>query len=102
MNTREMYYGMDGQSISQDEWAQLYKRTQDPTNDPRRVASTKIGDVHISTVLLGLDHSWGDGPPLIFETMIFGGEHDEYEERYATREQAEAGHARAVAMVEGA
>jgi hypothetical protein len=27
--------------------------------------------IRISTVWLGLDHRWGEGPPVIFETMIF-------------------------------
>lgn len=67
--------------------------------DGRRVANIEIGDVRISTVFLGLDHQWGGGPPLLFETMIFGGEHDDYQERYSTLEEAMAGHARAVALV---
>lgn len=58
----------------------------------RHVADEKIGDVRISTVFLGLDHSWGDGPPLIFETMVFGGPLDQEQDRYTTWEQAEAGH----------
>lgn len=32
---------------------------------------TEIGDYIVSTVDLGLDHSFGDGPPLYYETMIF-------------------------------
>ncbi len=54
----------------------------------------------VSTVFLGLDHSWGSGPPLVFETMIFGGPNDQYQERYATYEEAEAGHKRAMWLVE--
>ena len=46
----------------------------------------------VSTVFLGLDHAFDGGTPLLFETMIFGGEHDEYQERYATWDEAEAGH----------
>ena len=56
--------------------------------------------VTISTVFLGLDHAWGDGPPLLFETMIFGGSHDQYQERYSSKKEALAGHKQAVAMVE--
>lgn len=65
----------------------------------RRVGWDVLGDVKVSTVFLGLDHSFGEGPPLLFETMIFGGKHDEYQERYSTWEQAEAGHAKALALV---
>lgn len=64
----------------------------------RCIAQTYIDDVHISTVCIGLDHGFG-GEPLWFETMIFGGEHDEYQERYATLEEAERGHERALALV---
>jgi hypothetical protein len=64
----------------------------------RHVAKTDFGDVRVSTVFLGLDRSFGDGPPLLFETMIFGGpfNQDKYQERCSTWEEAEAQHAEAV------
>jgi hypothetical protein len=68
-------------------------------DEERRVAADEIGDVRVSTVFLGLDHGYGEGPPVLYETMIFGGEHDDYQERYSTRAEAEAGHARAVTLV---
>jgi hypothetical protein len=38
--------------------------------EDRRVDRTQVdADVSVSTVHLVLDHSFGDGPPLIFETM---------------------------------
>ena|SRR3990167_1521634 len=58
----------------------------------RRVDSTEHGDIRVSTVFLGLDHSFGEGKPILFETMIFGGEHDQYQERCSTWEEAEAMH----------
>lgn len=68
----------------------------------RHVANDYLPDgVHVSTVFLGLDHGFhptDGGTPILFETMIFGGEHDQYQERYATWEEAEEGHKRAVAM----
>ena len=57
--------------------------------------------VRVSTVYLGLDHQYGDGPPLIFETMVFGGVFDGEQERYSTLEQAQAGHAAMVQRVSG-
>lgn len=66
----------------------------------RIVAKTKVGDVSVSTVFLGIDHSFDGGRPLLFETMIFGGEHDQYQDRYSTYEEAEEGHKKAVALVE--
>ena len=64
----------------------------------RLVAKTDFGDVQVSTVFVGLDRSFGDGPPLLFETMIFGGpfDRDKYQERCSTWEEAEAQHAKAV------
>ena len=65
----------------------------------------EIGGVKVSTVFLGLDHRFSDsledGPPVLWETMIFGGAHDEHQERYTSRADAIAGHARAVKMVKG-
>jgi hypothetical protein len=58
----------------------------------------KHDGVEVSTVFLGLDHAWGKGPPMLFETMIFGGEHDQYQERCSTWEQAEEMHRRACAL----
>ena len=57
--------------------------------------------VEVSTVWLGLNHNWWPGkPPLIFETMIFGGKYDLESWRYATEEQALAGHAEAMALLQ--
>lgn len=67
--------------------------------EQRRVAETEVGDVRISTVFLGVDHGWGGGPPLLFETMVFGGNYDEYQDRYSSWQDAEEGHARVVRMV---
>jgi len=58
-----------------------------------RVAKTDKGDILVSTVFLGINHQWGSGPPLLFETRIFGGEHDQDRDRCSTWEQAEAMHA---------
>ncbi len=58
--------------------------------------------IKISTVFLGLDHSFAFGRnhiPILFETMIFGGKHDQYQERYATWEEAEKGHKKALKLV---
>ena len=59
------------------------------------------GGVHVSTVFLSLNHAFGQGPPVLFETMIFGGPHDDYQERYTTVEEAREGHRRAVELAKG-
>jgi hypothetical protein len=53
------------------DWAQSFEGVK------RRVAFDKVGNSEISTVFLGLDHSFGRGAPLLFETMVFGGELDQ-------------------------
>jgi hypothetical protein len=59
--------------------------------------------VGVSTVFLGLDHNFkGYGPPILYETMIFGGRFDQKQWRYATRAEAMEGHANAVALAHGA
>ena len=77
-------------------WAKWFETAE------RHVANDKVFGVHISTVFLGVDYSspFG-GPPVLWETMIFGGPHDQYQERYISRKDAIAGHAKAVAMVRG-
>lgn len=58
------------------------------------VADEKVGNARVSTVFIGLNHSFNffSGPPLIFETMVFGGKLDGEMDRYSTWAQAEQGH----------
>ena len=65
----------------------------------RKVKLTETGESRISTVFLGLDHSFNDGPPILFETMVFGGAMDGEMDRYSTWEDAEAGHENMVVLV---
>jgi hypothetical protein len=62
--------------------------------------------VTISTVFLGIDHSFGfcthapgEHVAIVFETMVFGGELDQLTQRYSTWVQAQAGHDQVVAEV---
>jgi hypothetical protein len=78
-------------------WAQWFESNR------RHVLDDYLPDgVRVSTVFLGLDHNFGfGGLPILFETMIFGGEHDSYQDRYSTREEAVIGHAKALALAKG-
>lgn len=58
--------------------------------------------VRVSTIFLGLDHSWGNSQPLLFETMVFGGPLDQEQDRYSTWEEAESGHKTMVERVKSA
>lgn len=93
-----LYMMKDGKPVrtTAAEWAQSYK---DSAED-RRVALDEIDGIKVSTVFLGIDHSFGlGGPPVLWETMIFGGVHDDYCERYTSRTEAEAGQRAAVDLV---
>jgi hypothetical protein len=62
--------------------------------DKRVVENTIVGDRRVSTVFLCFDHNWSDqGPPILWETMVFGGDGDTFrQQRYATKKDALAGH----------
>jgi hypothetical protein len=70
-------------------WAMWFE-----TATNRRVANEMIGEVQVSTIFLGLDYNmFPKGPPIVWETMVFGGELDHEIERCSgSREQAEAMH----------
>ena len=92
-------------------WAAWFEvESKKPDGGKRRVAETTlehpgIGPVWISTVFLGLDHSFGRGPRLLFETMVcwrHGSENKTWDNqwRYPTWDTAVAGHAKAIAWVQ--
>ena len=70
----------------------------------RHVLHDKLPNgVRVSTVFLGLDHNFGmDGPPVLWETMIFGGPHTDYQERYTSKSEAIKGHLHALRLAETA
>ena len=69
----------------------------------RHVAKTEEGEVKVSTVFLGLDHAYAPNEPRkLFETMIFGGPHDGYQERCSTWGEAEGMHRAACELAFGA
>jgi hypothetical protein len=80
-------------------WAQWFETAD------RTVMRTELIDGSvISTVFLALDHSYGVGPPLLFETALVSGEEQfdsyfkrmyrpcEVVARYSTWAEAQAGH----------
>jgi hypothetical protein len=70
----------------------------------RRVDFTDLIGIRVSTVFLGIDHNFsGHGPPVLWETMVFGEEEGgTRERRYTSRAEAIAGHAETVAAVKEA
>jgi hypothetical protein len=97
MTDRAIHYILEGKTTKQTDfltWAMWYERAD------RTVARTEINNIIVSTVFFGLDFSLGDeNVPMLFETMILGGELDGSKVRCSTWEQAEQLHERYVAMV---
>jgi hypothetical protein len=59
----------------------------------RQVAEDHLGVNWVSTVFLGLDHNHsGEGPPVLFETMVFKMGRSSTQRRYRTWDEAVAGH----------
>lgn len=77
-------------------WSEWYETSHDKpfVDGGRRVALTKLPDgSEVSTVFLSIDHNFGRGSePILFETMVFGGPHNEEQVRYRTWQEAVAGH----------
>jgi hypothetical protein len=88
------HYDRQGNAMTLMEWAKSFE------TDKRRVAETTLLNGRlVSTVWMGLNHQFGNGPPLIFETMVFGSKEDMRDldcDRYSTEAEAIAGHARMV------
>lgn len=60
------------------------------------------GTIRVSTVFLGLDHSFVGGPPVLWETLVFGGPLDGEMERYTSKADALRGHQAMCARVTAA
>ena len=92
---RPMHYDREGLPIEAEMWMLLFE-----DHDYKRVETSDIGEVRVSTVWLGIDHNFSKtGQPLIFETMVFGGELDHDCARYTTEAEARAGHVAIVQRV---
>jgi hypothetical protein len=75
-----------------EEWAKWFEDIEH-----RRVAEEYIGPYRVSTVFLGLDHSFGGPRPLMFETKTFDEQGEELDcDRCTTWEEAIDMHKRAV------
>ena len=60
------YVGKDGRALDLLEWANLLG-----DREYCRVGLTDVGEFEVSTVWLGLNHRFGPGPGLYYETMVF-------------------------------
>ena len=74
------------------EWFETAKRTVANDTATVTLSGKNVGEVKVSTIFLGLDHSFGGPRPLLFETMVFGGPLDQECKRYSTWDEAVKGH----------
>lgn len=58
----------------------------------RKVAEDVVGDVKVSTIFVGMEGG-------LYETTVFGGPDHGYQRRYATRQEAVAGHEAVVLQI---
>ena len=84
---------IDGNPIAVDDVNVWATWISDPDN--KIVRKTDVGETEVSTVR-------DEGPPILYETLVFGGPLDQEMWRYATREAAEAGHEAMVKRVQDA
>jgi len=90
------FYLLDGKEprkVTMEEWSGCDR------SDSSRVDYTETENGNVSTVFLGCGFTHGDGPPLLFETMVLGGTMDGRQDRYPTWEEAEKGHAEFVERI---
>lgn len=98
---RPRYYVLDGRAVVPVADVRLWGAWFETAD--RAVARTKTRRGEVSTVFLGLDHSFSaNGPALLFETLVFGGPLADEMQRYATWDDAERGHAAMVKRVRAA
>ena len=100
-----MLYSLDadGQPVPETDavqWAEKFeKQNRTLKTDVRKEGPDEI--ITVSTRFLGVDHNYTfGGPPLLWETRIFGGKNHSYAQRYSSRLDALAGHEDVVKVVE--
>lgn len=83
-----------------------YPKEDSFSGPTKHIGDTIINDQRVSTVFLFFDHGLNFGTPtepsepVLFESMIFGGQHDEYQRRYCTYNEALEGHNNLVKALE--
>ena len=78
------------------EWAAWFAEAD------RTVARTELSSgCVVSTVFLGIDHNFRDGDPVLWETMMFGGNYDLACDRYRAKDDALVGHELWVLVAKG-
>lgn len=80
-------------------WGEWIERS----GDKRRIGNDTVHGARVSTIFLGISHNYtSKGPPILWETMVFGGPYDQSQERYSNRADACFGHQRWLEKVKSA
>jgi len=80
------------------EWAAWFAQN----HESRVVVKTELpSGTTVSTVFLGIDHGFRGGDPVLWETMMFGGNYDLACDRYRSRRDAIVGHEMWVLVAKG-
>lgn len=89
-----LYFRKDGTPYPEGKEGLLAFAKDFENTEGRRVGFDKLPNgLAVSTVWLGIDHGFGSGRPLIFETMVFAhGRGGEFQTQYSTLEEARLGH----------
>lgn len=109
--SRSLWFNRKGEPVSDDQGARSL--ASDRVVKQEDTVDSAGRHWFVSTIFLGIDHSFDSaGPPLLFETMVFGYKapsklgnpkgidgNDRYSNRYSTEEEALAGHETALALV---
>lgn len=93
------HYILDGHNVVKAVGLMTWAKWMEENYLNLHVADETIGDIRVSTVFLGLDHNFGSGKPLLFETMVFGGLFNNRMNRYSTWEEAVKGHNKMVKRI---
>lgn len=91
----KLWMDKEGNPIDARRWAELHG-----DDSYMRIGEERMPGMWVSTVWLGINHNFApQGPPILFETMIFGGPFDTECWRYSTEVEAMAGHIAIVSML---
>ncbi len=85
--------GIPIQETDYQKWS-LWIKTADLT-----VARTRIDNCEVSTMFLGVNHGMTNGPPMLYETLVYGGPLHKETSHYSTKREALEGHERICAKV---
>ncbi len=94
-----IYFDRQGREMQLMDWGSKFE-----DKEYQIVKQDRIVKYFVSTVWLGINHRFmRQGPPLIFETMVFVDDEkdplNEYQEKYSTEEEALNGHEDVISIV---